>query len=104
MLSTQLLQGVKTLSIIARRNIGIMAPAMAKASDPIQELFLQKVREYKSKSSGGKLVDPSPETERELKNELERVAKTYGGTDKVDMTKFPEFKFEEPKIDSINAA
>lgn len=104
MLSTPLLKGVKTLSMIARRNIGIMAPAMQKTSDPIQALFLEKVREYKTKSAGGKLVDPSPETERELQNELLRVAKTYGGDGKVDMTKFPEFKFEEPKIDPINTS
>lgn len=52
--------------------------------------------------SGGKLVDPSPETERELKNELERIAKTYGGSGNEDMTKFPEFKFTEPQVDAIN--
>lgn len=52
--------------------------------------------------SGGKLVDPSPETERELKNELERIAKTYGGSGSEDMTKFPEFKFTEPQVDAIN--
>lgn len=92
------------MTVVARRNIGMVAPALQKVSDPIQQLFLDKVREYKQKSTGGKLVDPSPQTERELKTELERVAKTYGGSDKVDMTKFPEFKFEEPKIDPINAA
>lgn len=53
-------------------------------------------------NSGGKLVDPSPETERELKNELERIAKTYGGSGGEDMTKFPEFKFTDPKVDPIN--
>lgn len=36
---------------IARRNFGIMVPAMQKASDPIQQLFLDKIREYKSKST-----------------------------------------------------
>jgi hypothetical protein len=35
---------------IAKRNIGITAPALQKASDPIQQLFLDKVREYKQKS------------------------------------------------------
>lgn len=102
MISTQLLKGVKGLSIVARRNIGIAAPAMSKVSDPIQQLFLDKVRDYKQKSVGGKLVDPSPQTERELKTELERVAKSFGGSG--DMDKFPEFKFTDPKIDPINAA
>lgn len=53
-------------------------------------------------SRGGKMVDPTPEIERELKTELERVAKQYGGGEGTDMTKFPEFKFEEPKVDPIN--
>lgn len=48
------------------------------------------------------MVDPTPEIERELKTELERVAKQYGGGEGTDMTKFPEFKFEEPKVDPIN--
>ncbi|XP_063705145.1 ATP synthase-coupling factor 6, mitochondrial [Culicoides brevitarsis] len=102
MLTSQLFAGARTLGLVARRNIGIAAPAMQKVSDPIQQLFLDKIKEYKAKSAGGKLVDPSPETEKELKNELERIAKTYGGTGKEDMTKFPEFKFEEPKLDPIN--
>ena len=42
---------VSGLPKIARRNFGIVAPAMQKATDPIQQLFLDKVREYKSKSS-----------------------------------------------------
>lgn len=54
--------------------------------------------------SNGALVDPTPETERELKSELDRIAKQFGGGAGVDMTKFPEFKFEEPKLDPINAA
>lgn len=48
------------------------------------------------------MVDPTPETERELKTELERIAKQFGGGEGVDMTKFPEFKFQEPKIDPIS--
>lgn len=40
------------------------------------------------------MVDPTPETQRQLKAELERVAAQYGGGPGVDMTKFPTFKFE----------
>lgn len=47
------------------------------------------------------MVDASPEIEREMKNELERVAKQFGSDGKTDMTKFPEFKFPDVKIDSI---
>ena len=35
---------------ILRRNIGISAPVLQKASDPIQQLFLDKLREYSQKS------------------------------------------------------
>uniref|UniRef100_T1GY90 ATPase subunit F6 n=1 Tax=Megaselia scalaris TaxID=36166 RepID=T1GY90_MEGSC len=103
-MSQVVFSGLRSLRIQAQRNFGIAAPALNKVSDPIQQLFLQKVQEYKSKSSGGKLVDATPEIQREMKTELDRVAKQYGGGEGVDMTKFPDFKFEEPKVDPINAA
>ncbi|TMW49660.1 hypothetical protein DOY81_005264 [Sarcophaga bullata] len=104
MLSQSILNGVRVLRVEARRSIGIIAPAMSKASDPIQQLFLDKVREYKQKSAGGKMVDPSPEIEKEMKTELERVAKQFGSDGKTDMSKFPEFKFPEVKIDPITTS
>lgn len=48
-----------------------------------------------------KLVEASPEMEKELKSELEKVAKQYGSAGQ-DITKFPTFKFEDPVIDPIN--
>lgn len=51
MLSQSILSGVRVLRVEARRNFGIIAPALSKTSDPIQQLFLDKVREYKQKSS-----------------------------------------------------
>lgn len=36
---------------VIRRNLGILAPAMNKVSDPIQQLFIDKIREFKQKSS-----------------------------------------------------
>uniref|UniRef100_A0A069DNC6 ATP synthase-coupling factor 6, mitochondrial n=1 Tax=Panstrongylus megistus TaxID=65343 RepID=A0A069DNC6_9HEMI len=90
------------LNVQTRRNIGICAPTLQKVSDPIQQLFLDKLREYKQKSSGGKMVDPSPSTDRELKQELLKLATQYGGKEGVDMTKFPDFKFLDAKLDPIN--
>ncbi|KAG8262592.1 Atp5jp [Homalodisca vitripennis] len=43
--------------------------------------------------TGGKLVDPTPEIQKEKQSELDRVARQFGGGSGVDMTKFPEFKF-----------
>ncbi|KAH8292657.1 hypothetical protein KR044_013285 [Drosophila immigrans] len=102
MLTQSILTGVRVLRSEARRNVAIVAPSFSKASDPIQQLFLDKVREYKQKSTGGKLVDSNPDIERELKNELERVAKQYGSDGKTDMLKFPDFKFPDVKIDPIS--
>lgn len=53
--------------------------------------------------SGNKLVDATPAIEKELKSELERISKQFGGGEGVDMSKFPDFKFEEPKIDDIDS-
>ena len=104
MLSNHTLLGLKNFSrnVVHKRNLGILAPLFNKASDPIQQLFLDKVREYKSKSGGGnKLVDPTPEIQKELTSELEKLSRQFGGGPGVDMTKFPSFKFVDPPIDSI---
>lgn len=53
-------------------------------------------------SRGGKLVEPSPEIEKELKSELEKLERQYGGAPGTDMTAFPSFKFDAPKLDPIN--
>lgn len=50
MITKTILSGVRAASLECRRNFGLMVPAMQKVSDPIQQLFLDKVREYKSKS------------------------------------------------------
>lgn len=52
--------------------------------------------------SGKNLVEPTPDLEKELKSELEKVARQYGGGPGVDMTKFPTFKFQDPVLDPIN--
>jgi F-type H+-transporting ATPase subunit 6 len=43
-------RGVRQVQVLAKRNVGISAPALTKASDPIQQLFVTKIREYKQKS------------------------------------------------------
>ncbi|KAG7297690.1 hypothetical protein JYU34_018408 [Plutella xylostella] len=100
MLTSSLVAGLRAArsSVVFSRNLA----AAPTASDPIQQLFLDKIREYKQKSAGGKLVDPSPEIEKELKAEREKLEKQFGGGSGVDMTAFPTFKFEEPKLDPID--
>ncbi|XP_017892121.1 ATP synthase-coupling factor 6, mitochondrial [Ceratina calcarata] len=82
---------------VVKRNIGILAPAFQEAKDPIQQLFIDKIREYKSKSSGGKLVDATPEILREKQSELDRVAKQFAL--KGDATEFPKFQFKDPEVE-----
>merc|ERR1712211_56684 len=87
-MSVSLFAGVR----LATRNFSVWSPALAKASDPIQSLFVEKIREYdtKSKAAGGKMVDANKETESTLQAELDKVAKQYGGGAGVDMTAFPK--------------
>ncbi|KAJ8673753.1 hypothetical protein QAD02_005015 [Eretmocerus hayati] len=98
MLSRRIVTAVPRL---VKRNFGVAAPVLQKANDPIQQLFLDKINEYKQKSSSGKL-DISPEAQKELKAELDKIAKAYGGGEGVDLSAFPKFNFPEPKVEVTN--
>lgn len=43
---------------------------------------------------GGKLVDANPEIINERQSELDKLNVQYGGDKGVDMTQFPQFKFD----------
>ena len=77
MLSTTALLGARATSALAlRRTLALSAASQQQAAkDPIQQLFVDKVREYADKKtkSGGKLVDADAGTESALKKELEKV-------------------------------
>ncbi|XP_015334151.1 ATP synthase-coupling factor 6, mitochondrial isoform X2 [Marmota marmota marmota] len=87
------------VSVHLKRNIGVTAVAFNKDLDPIQKLFVDKIREYKTKrqASGGP-VDTGPEYQQDLERELFKLKQMYG---KVDMNTFPNFKFEDPKFEAI---
>lgn len=44
------------------------------------------------RAAGGKLVDASPDTEKQLQDELEKLARQYGAKG-ADFAKFPTFGF-----------
>merc|ERR1719268_726471 len=90
---------LRTTATMARQAFSTNVPACT--ADPIQELFVNKIRAYgeKKAAAGGAMVDATPETQAELQAEL---AKAYGGGAGVDMSAFPEFSFAEPTIDPIN--
>ncbi|XP_066942867.1 ATP synthase-coupling factor 6, mitochondrial isoform X1 [Macrobrachium rosenbergii] len=103
MIVTRLIPEARTLQTVLRRNYGVSAVLLQKAGDPIQQLFVDKIREYGKKKSaaGGKLVDSNPQIEKEMQQELDKVARQYGGGPGVDMTKFPAFEFTDPKINPL---
>ncbi|GAB5576333.1 ATP synthase-coupling factor 6 [Prionailurus iriomotensis] len=88
------------VSVHLRRNIGVTAVAFNKELDPVQKLFVDKIREYKTKrqASGGP-VDTGPEYQQELERELFKLKQMYG---KADMNTFPNFNFEDPKFEVID--
>jgi len=95
----------KVIFISLTRNIGVTSVCAEKAQvalDPIQKLFIDKIHAYvqKSKASGGKLVDASPDTEKSLNNELEKLARQYGAKG-ADFTKFPTFSFTDPDLEPV---
>ena len=48
-------------------------------------------------------MEPTPQLQAEMKNELERIARVYGIKAGEDVTKFPQFSFTEPAVDPISA-
>ncbi|KAG9466146.1 hypothetical protein GDO78_017139 [Eleutherodactylus coqui] len=89
------------VSVHLRRNIGMSAIAFnqAKELDPVQKLFVDKIREYRTKSqkSGG-TVDAGAEYQKDLNEDIGKLERLYGGG---NLEKFPDFKFEEPKLEDV---
>lgn len=82
----------------------LMATATQSPSDPIQKLFVDKIREYgqKSKSTPNGLVDANERVLKGLQEEMERVSRSYGIKDEKTLANL-NLKFEpEIKLDPIN--
>merc|ERR1712105_303556 len=85
--------------------MGISAVATQKAAtatDPIQKLFLDKIKEYntKSKSSEGGLVDCTDASRKSLNDEMDKIANVYGAK-AADFMKFPSFAFTDPVLEAV---
>ena len=52
-------------------------------------------------ASGGKLVDGTPQLERDLKDDMDKVDRMYSATGP-DFLKFPTFKFEGLKFSLLS--
>lgn len=87
------------VSVHLKRNVGVTAVAFREL-DPIQKLFVDKIREYKTKrQASGRPVDTGPEYQQDLDRELFKLKQMYG---KGEMDTFPTFKFEDPKFEVID--
>ncbi|XP_014260848.1 ATP synthase-coupling factor 6, mitochondrial-like [Cimex lectularius] len=85
--------------------VRISVRSYSKAVDPIQQLFVDKIREYdqKLKANGGALFDPTPELERERSNQyLMLKRQLFKDSNPENLTQFPEFRFEDRPLDDIN--
>lgn len=74
------------------------------ARDPIQQLFLEKINEYKKKaaSTPDGLVDADAATKKALQEDAERVRRSFGinpGEEAMLTSKFSDDSF---KLDPIN--
>ncbi|XP_034007408.1 ATP synthase-coupling factor 6, mitochondrial [Trematomus bernacchii] len=90
-----------SVSLTLRRNIGFSAVVFnrAKDLDPIQKLFLDKIRSYKTKSrASGGVVDGDASYDKNVSDEIFKLQRLYGGG---DLDQFPELKFTDPTHDEV---
>ena len=73
----------------------VCSQTKAQKLDSVQQLFLDKIKEYKQKSESGNVPGMTAQAEKDLHDELERLKRVYGGSEKVDLSQFPKFNFEE---------
>ncbi|KAM4607064.1 uncharacterized protein ACJ7VT_015359 [Polymixia lowei] len=73
------------------------AVGILEGLDPVQRLFLEKIREYNNKSRMCEgIVEAGPDYEKHLSEETARLQRLYGGG---DLDSFPVLTFTEPKLD-----
>jgi len=93
------------LTVVPARYVAVRTmAAAAQGSDPIQKLFLDKIREYsvKAKSAPNGLVDSNEKLQAALKSDMERVANNFGIKNPQNIADLG-LKFEDTcKLDSIN--
>jgi len=95
----------RSLRLVFQRNFGLTAVALQetqrKASNPIQQAFVDKIREYasKEKNARGKLVDATSEQQKSYDEELERISRVYQ-IKPDEAVKFPEMRFQDPKLET----
>lgn len=94
----------QSIHLIATRQLALSAtnyaPAQQQATDPIQQLFIQKIREYNEKRKQTKdgLVDATPDVRKSLEDTLNKLKNAYGAESE-DLLSVPKLDFKDPQID-----
>lgn len=95
---------VSLVARVAPLNLARPFASAASAKDPIQQLFVDKIREYRQKASSTSsgLVDADAATEKALQDDQERLRRQFNiakGEEATITTKFSqEFKPDSPKM------
>uniref|UniRef100_A0A915PME3 ATP-dependent RNA helicase n=1 Tax=Setaria digitata TaxID=48799 RepID=A0A915PME3_9BILA len=73
-----------------------------KSDNLVKSLFLRKIKEYESKmmGKGDELVDATPETQRSLEDQLQRLATKYHLESKEIVDELPVKQLETPSVES----
>lgn len=95
-----------SMSYTATRSLVVSAVSLQgkNASDPIQQLFLDKIREYRTKQAkaAGGLVDADEETRKSMAADQERIRNTFGLKSDADLGNITVDASETIELDDIN--
>jgi len=72
---------------------------MAKGSDPIQQIFLDKLSEFRKISQKPDFLDNNPDLKKRIGDEKNRLTGQFGAEKAADLEKFPDIKLQDPPID-----
>merc|ERR1712141_261074 len=77
---------------VVSRALSVSVP---RRVDPVQAIFLNKIREYAERSASEGVVDGGAAFAQETADIKERLSRTYGGG---NMEEFPEISFSAPDL------
>ncbi|CAF0731309.1 unnamed protein product [Adineta steineri] len=95
-----------SVGLIVARHLSLSASVAQQSkqqqqvTDPIQQLFVNKIREYNEKRKQTKdgLVDATPEVRKSLQDQLTKLKNAYGA-EAEDLLSVPKLDFKDPQID-----
>ncbi|CAF3333096.1 unnamed protein product [Rotaria socialis] len=91
--------------LIVARHLSLSAPlaqSKQQATDPIQQLFVNKIRDYydKRKQTKDGLVDATPDVRKSLEDTLNKLKHSFGAETE-DLLSVPKLEFKEPQLEAV---